>query len=97
MPKKTKYSNLEFNTPKIEVPKYLAIENTNPKAKNKFKLVKTLTSTNNLNTVNKLKSITLIPSDTLNNIKVVSKGFRIATSAKTPKTRIYKKKNQSIM
>ena len=52
---------------------------------------------NNLNTINKLKSITLIPSDTLNNIKVVSKGFRIATSVKTPKTRIYKKKNQSIM
>lgn len=94
---KKSYTNLEFNTPKIEVPKYLAIENTNPKAKNRFRLVKTLTSANNLNTVNKLKSITLIPTDNFKKVKVLSAGKLIRTAAKTPKQRTYKKKTQSIM
>lgn len=96
MPKNT-YKNLEFNTPQIEVPKYLAIENTNPKAKTKFRLVKTLTSANNLNTVNKLKSITLIPTDNLKKVKVLTAGRPVSTSAKAPKQRTYKKKTQSII
>ncbi len=78
---------LEFNTPQIEVPKYLAIENTNPKAKKKFRLVKTLSSKNNLNSINKMNSITLIPTDNLKKLKVLTSGTPIFTTASIPKIR----------